>query len=63
VYLDDLNIYSRTFDEHLQHLRIVFDRLKNAGLKLNPEKCKFVSAELAFLGHIIGKEGSGPRKD
>jgi len=32
----------------------VFDRLR---LKLNPEKCKFVSAELAFLGHIIGKEG------
>ena len=57
VYLDDLNIYSRTFDEHLEHLRIVFDRLRKAGLKLNPEKCKFVTAELSFLGHIISKDG------
>lgn len=57
VYLDDLNIYSQTFEEHLDHLRIVFDRLKNAGLKLNPDKCKFVANELTFLGHIISKEG------
>jgi len=57
VYLDDLNIYSQTFDEHLDHLQQVFDRLKNAGLKLNPEKCKFVTAELAFLGHLISKDG------
>ena len=57
VYLDDLNIYSQTFNEHLQHLRQIFDRLKDAGLKLNPEKCMFASTELAFLGHIISKEG------
>lgn len=57
VYLDDLNIYSRTFDEHLQHLRKIFDRLRDAGLKLNPEKCKFASTELAFLGHVISKDG------
>src|SRR4051794_11908294 len=36
---------------------MVFDRLRDAGLKLNPEKCKFVSTELTFLGHIISKEG------
>ena len=57
VYLDDLNIFSKTFDEHLKHLRIVFERLKKAGLKLNPEKCHFASSELAFLGHVISKEG------
>lgn len=57
VYLDDLNIFSKTFDDHLKHLRIVFDRLKKAGLKLNPEKCRFTSSELAFLGHVISKDG------
>jgi hypothetical protein len=57
VYLDDLNIFSRTFEEHLTHLRTVFDRLKQAGLKLNPEMCRFVSPELTFLGHVIDKQG------
>jgi hypothetical protein len=57
VYLDDLNIYSRNFDEHLSHLRDVFDRLRQAGLKLNPEKCKFASSELVFLGHVIDSQG------
>jgi hypothetical protein len=57
VYLDDLNIYSRDFNGHLMHLRDVFDRLRQAGLKLNPEKCKFVSPELVFLGHVIDRQG------
>src|SRR5215469_2954036 len=57
VYLDDLNIYLKTFEEHLQHLRIVFERLQKAGLRLNPEKCKFVTEELSFLGHLISKDG------
>jgi len=57
VYLDDLNIYSRNFDEHLLHLRAVFDRLRRAGLKLNPDKCRFVTPELVFLGHVIDQQG------
>src|ERR1043166_1483077 len=57
VYLDDLNIFSKTFKEHLEHLRVIFDRLKKAGLRLNPEKCHFALTELAFLGHVISKEG------
>ena len=57
VYLDDLNIYSRDFNGHLMHLRDVFDRLRQAGLRLNPEKCKFISSELIFLGHVIDQQG------
>jgi hypothetical protein len=41
VYLDDTIIYSRTFDDHLKHLREVFTRIRKAGLRLNLEKCKF----------------------
>ena len=57
VYLDDLNVYSTTFEQHLEHLRIVFERLKKAGLKLNPEKCFFAKKELTFLGYLISSEG------
>ncbi|EXX59701.1 gag-pol fusion protein [Rhizophagus irregularis DAOM 197198w] len=57
VYLDDLNVYSTTFEKHLEHLRNVFNRLKNAGLKLNPEKCYFIKRELSFLGYVISSKG------
>jgi hypothetical protein len=57
VYLDDIIVYSETFEEHLKHLCVAFDRLQVAGLRLNPEKCFFVKAELEFLGHIISNQG------
>ena len=57
VYIDDVNVGSRTFPEHLEHLKQVFDRLKNAGLKLNPEKCFFFKKQLPFLGHVVSKQG------
>ena len=41
VYLDDTIVYSRTFDDHLKHLNKVFRRIKQAGLRLNIEKCNF----------------------
>ena len=41
VYLDDTNVFSRTFKDHIQHLRKVFTRIRKAGLKLNLEKCTF----------------------
>jgi hypothetical protein len=60
VYLDDINIYSNTFDEHLKHLQDVFSRLRDAGLKLGPEKCHFCKTELTFLGHVISDKGIAP---
>ena len=63
VYLDDLNIYSRNFNEHLVHLREVFERLRNAGLKLKKKKCHFFKKELAFLGHIVSADGINPDPD
>ena len=55
VYLDDLIIFSHTFEEHLIHLRQVFDRIKTAGLKLTPQKCNFVQKQVKYLGHIVNK--------
>jgi len=57
IYLDDIIIVSGTFDEHLQHLAEVFRRLRDARLRLNPEKCHFCRHELKYLGHIVGHRG------
>ena len=56
-YLDDGLIYSKTYKEHLEHLRIVFDILRQAGVTINVSKSKFCTQETKFLGHIITPEG------
>ena len=64
VYLDDVIIYSKTFEEHLQYIKEVMERIRNAHLRLKAEKCKFAAKELQFLGHVVGKDGvkSDPEK-
>src|SRR5262249_37635789 len=49
--------FSKTWDEHLIHLRAVFDRLRKAGLRLNLAKSKFARHEQKFLGFIVSQEG------
>ena len=46
VYLDDINVYSKTFEEHLEYLEQVFINLQNANLKIKPEKCQFFKKQL-----------------
>jgi len=53
VYLDDFLIFSKTFDEHLDHLATVFDRLDRYALKLKPSKCSLFQRKLSFLGHVV----------
>ncbi|GBL83266.1 Retrovirus-related Pol polyprotein from transposon 297, partial [Araneus ventricosus] len=57
VYLDDIIIVGRTFEEHLSNHRKVFQRLQNANLKLSPKKCRFFQKEVTYLGHVISAEG------
>lgn len=57
AYLDDLIIVSATFEEHIEILKQVFERLRVAGLKVNPEKCKFCKLELKYLGHVVNEQG------
>ena len=52
-YVDDIPIYSNTFDEHVSYLRAVFERLKTHNLVLNRDKCVFAQQEITFLGHLI----------
>jgi hypothetical protein len=60
VYIDDIIIYSKTREEHEEHLKVVFTLLRNAGLKINLEKCDFFRTRLAFLGHVITIKGIAP---
>ncbi|KMQ84840.1 gag-pol fusion protein [Lasius niger] len=57
VYLDDIIIISRTFEEHIKLLAEVFRRLREARLRLNPEKCRFCVGQLKYLGHVIDRNG------
>ena len=57
VYLDDLLVYSKTFEEHLSHLDRLLSRITKAGLKLKVEKCQFFRREVTYLGHTISAEG------
>ena len=57
LYLDDVIIFSRTYDEHLERLSAVFEKLRDAGLKLSPTKCHFFKKEIKYLGHVISSKG------
>ena len=57
IYLDDILVFSQTFEEHLQHLHQVFSRLRQAGLRLKPKKCAFVRPKVSYLGHVVSHEG------
>lgn len=54
-YVDDLVVKAVSYEEHLQHLRIVFDRLRQHALKLNPLKCAFMVSSGKFLGSSVKK--------
>ena len=57
VYLDDIIIFSKTLEDHLQQLREVFERLEKAGLKVKPSKCCLLRKRVRYLGHIISETG------
>nr|CAD1823066.1 unnamed protein product [Ananas comosus var. bracteatus] len=54
IYLDDIVVYSKTLEEHVEHLRIVFRTLKEHSLYVKKEKCYFAQKEIMFLGHRVG---------
>ena len=57
VYLDDIIIFGKTFDDTLQNLRMVMDRLKAAGLKLKASKCQWFKRSVKYLGHVVSSKG------
>ena len=57
VYLDDIVVYSGTFEEHLERLEKLFNRLREHGLTLQPDKCHFLKREVTYVGHLLSAEG------
>ena len=62
-YIDDISIFSETWEDHLKHIEEVLRRLRNAKLKINANKCYFATRKMQFLGHLIGVEGIKPDPD
>ena len=53
IYLDDVMIFGRTFEEHLQRVACVLRRIEDSGRKLSPMKYNFFAKNLQFLGHVV----------
>ena len=60
AYLDYIIIFSKTPQEHLLHIRMVFKKLKSANLSMKKSKCSFFSKEIQYLGHILSATGIRP---
>jgi hypothetical protein len=57
VYFDDILIYSTSIDEHIDHLRAIFNALRDAHLFGNLEKCTFCTDRVSFLGYVVTLQG------
>ncbi|KAL5020629.1 hypothetical protein ScPMuIL_002291, partial [Solemya velum] len=57
IFLDDILIFSKTFEEHLDRLNVVFERLSEHNLKLKPSKCEFFRTSVSYLGHVVSADG------
>ena len=57
---DDILVFGATPSKHDERLKAVLDRIKNAGVTLNKEKCQFSKTSITFLGHVIDHQGISP---
>ena len=60
AYLDDIIIFSKTPQEHLSHICMVFEKLRSVNLSMKKSKCSFFSKEIQYLGHILSTTGIQP---
>jgi hypothetical protein len=57
VFFDDILIYNNTFEDHLQHIRLVFELLAKDSWNIKLSKCSFAQRQIAYLGHVISERG------
>lgn len=63
VYIDNITIFSLDFETHMRHLAEVFQRLREANLKVNLDKCNFARKQVKVLGHIVSERGITPNPE
>lgn len=63
VYLDDILVYSKSIEEHAEHLDAVLSLMSEHGFYAKPSKCMFAVPEISFLGHVLSAAGVSPEKD
>ena len=63
IYLDDVIVFGRSEEEHLEHLQMVFEHFREFNLKLKPSKCSFFQSEIVYLVHHISHEGICPSRE
>ena len=63
IYLDNVIVFGRTEEEHIEHLRIVLECFREFNLKLKPSKCSFFQTEIVYLAHHVSKEGIHPSEE
>lgn len=63
VYIDDIIIYSKSMEEHVQHLNQVLQRLREVNLKIQLDKTELFRKEVAFLGHVVSQRGIEPNPE
>ena len=63
IYLDDVITFCNNEDNHLCHMRVIFDRFRVEHLKLKPSKCSLFHDEIVFLAHHVMKDGVQPSEE
>jgi transposase InsO family protein len=63
VYIDDIVVYSRSFEEHLQHIHQVLSVLSQHNFQLNPSKCSILRQQIDYLSHTISEQGVKPNNE
>lgn len=64
IYLDDVIVFGKEFEDMIENLSVIFERLLSAGLKLKPKKCTLFARKVEYLGHVVSENGisTDPRK-
>lgn len=57
IYLDDVIIFADSYEEHLERLYLIFNRLRQCNLKLNEKKCKLFQKQVKYVGFIVSADG------
>lgn len=57
VFIDDIIIFGKDYEDHLKNIQLVFDRIRSANLKLSAKKCEFFKRKVKFVGHIVSESG------